>query len=157
MILTLFQPEIATNVGATIRNCACFGAGLHIIEPCGFPLKQKDIRRVGMDYGNLVDPVSHASWEKFYESPARRQGRLILLSTKADMSLYDFAFEEHDILMLGQESAGVPKEVAAATDAQLHIPLAPQARSLNVAVAGAVALAEAHRQFRGDNSGANLD
>jgi tRNA (cytidine/uridine-2'-O-)-methyltransferase len=148
MKLVLFQPEIAANVGACIRNCVCFGAELHIIEPCGFPLKQKDIRRVGMDYGALTEPHYHASWPRFVESPARSSGRLVLMTTKASQSLNDFAFTADDLLLIGQESAGVPPYVVEEAEAAVRIPLAPEARSLNMAVAGAVSLFEAQRQLQ---------
>lgn len=147
MKLILFQPEIAPNAGACIRNCACFGAELHIIEPCGFPLKARDLTRAAMDYRALAEPELHASWEEFCQSDLRRSGRLVLLSTKAEMPVHDFAFGENDMLLLGQESAGVPENVREACDGALRIPLAPGARSLNMATAGAIALSEARRQL----------
>jgi tRNA (cytidine/uridine-2'-O-)-methyltransferase len=145
--LVLFQPEIAQNAGAAIRAAACFGAGLDIIEPCGFPADAKGLRRAAMDYGALAAPVLHASWPAFHVSPERKTGRLILLSTKATQSLWEFRFEFSDLLMIGQESAGVPDDVRAACDAGLVIPIAPGARSLNAAASGAIALAEARRQL----------
>lgn len=145
MRLVLYQPDIAANVGAAIRVAACFGAGLDIIEPCGFPMKQRELRRAAMDYGALAPPVPHDSWEAWTES---RVGRTILLTTRADMALYDFTFEAGDALLIGRESAGVPDAVHAAADARLSIPMAPGARSLNMAVSAAVALAEAQRQLR---------
>jgi len=146
MRLVLFQPEIAANVGAALRTATCFGAEVDIIEPCGFPLGAKDLRRAAMDYADAAAPVIHGSWGKFLiKQPSK--SRLILLSTKAEHSIWDFQFREDDALLLGQESAGVPDNVrAAATDA-VKIPLAEIARSLNVSVAAAVALAEARRQI----------
>jgi tRNA (cytidine/uridine-2'-O-)-methyltransferase len=145
--LVLFQPEIAQNAGGAIRVAACFGAGVDIIEPCGFPPDARGLRRTAMDYGALAAPVLHASWPAFRVSPERKTGRLILLSTKATQSLWNFRFELSDLLMIGQESAGVPEDVRAACDAGLVIPIAPGARSLNAAASGAIALAEARRQL----------
>lgn len=145
MRLSLYQPDIPQNVGAAIRAAACFGAGLDIIEPCGFPLNAREIKRVAMDYDALSPPVVHRGWDAFRESYA--QTRIILLTTKADYSLWDFAFRKSDILLLGRESEGAPDHVHEAAAARLRVPMAPGARSLNIAVAGAVALAEMRRQL----------
>lgn len=147
MRLVLYQPDIPQNVGAAIRAAACFGAALEIVEPCGFPLDGRAVKRAAMDYGALTEIGRHASWEAFLESPARASGRLILLTTGTDRTIYDCAFEQTDLVMLGRESAGAPEAVHAAADIRATIPLAPGARSLNVVVAGAVALAEARRQL----------
>jgi tRNA (cytidine/uridine-2'-O-)-methyltransferase len=147
MRLALFEPDIAQNVGAAIRAAACFGAGIDVIGPCGFPVDSKELRRVAMDYAALAQPTVHDSWEGFIESPSRGAARLVLLTTGAKTSLWDFQFAPDDLLVLGRESAGVPQNVHDGADARLMIPMAPGARSLNVAVAGAVALAEARRQL----------
>ena len=146
MRLVLYQPEIAQNAGAAIRAAACFGAGIDIIEPCGFPADARGLKRAAMDYGALASPTLHASWSAFTASEARRSGRLILLSTKAATPISDFAFRGDDLVMIGQESAGVPEEVRAACDGAVRIPLAPGARSLNAATSGSIALAEMRRQ-----------
>jgi tRNA (cytidine/uridine-2'-O-)-methyltransferase len=146
MRLALYQPEIAQNVGAAIRAAACFGAGIDLIEPCGFPADARGLKRTAMDYGALAPPTLHSGWTAFAASEVRRAGRLILLSTRAAASIWDFDFRPSDILLIGQESAGVPGDVRAACDASVRIPLAPQARSLNAATAGAIALAEMRRQ-----------
>ncbi len=146
MRLALYQPDIPQNVGAAIRAAACFGAGIDIIEPCGFPLKAKEIRRVAMDYGALAPPVAYSGWAAFEQEKKATLARVILLTTRADKTIWDFAFAKDDILLMGRESAGAPDEVHEAADARLIIPLAPGARSLNVAVAAAVALSEARRQ-----------
>lgn len=146
MRLALYQPDIPQNVGAAIRAAACFGARLEIIEPCGFPLDSKAIRRVAMDYGALASPTAHSGWAAFLASVAANS-RIVLLTTKAEATIWEFAFEPDDILLMGRESAGAPDEVHAAADARLRIPLAPDARSLNIHVAAAVALAEARRQI----------
>jgi len=146
MRLALYQPDIPQNVGAAIRTAACFGAGLDIIGPCGFPLDGRQIRRVAMDYGALAPPTAHASWAAFAESVAENGARLILLTTRAEETIWDFRFKPADTLLMGRESAGAPEAVHDRADARLKIPLAPGARSLNIAVAAAVALAEARRQ-----------
>ena len=146
MRLVLYQPEIAQNAGAGIRAAACFGAGVDIIEPCGFPPDAKGLKRAAMDYGAIAPPTLHSSWRAFSHSVERRSGRLILLSTKGTAALWDFAFAETDLLLIGQESAGVPDEVRAACDSLIRIPIASRARSLNAAAAGAIALAEMRRQ-----------
>lgn len=146
MRLVLYQPEIAQNAGAAIRAAACFGAGIDIIEPCGFAADARGLKRAAMDYGALASPVLHRSWREFEGSAERRSGRLILLSTRTDSTLWNFAFIAADLVMIGQESAGVPDEVRAACDAAVRIPMAPGARSLNAAASGAIALAEMRRQ-----------
>lgn len=142
MKLALYQPEIARNVGATIRVCACFAAELHVIEPCGFPWKQREIARVALDY--RAEVIRHRDWAAFR---AAVDGRLLLMTTRGDVAHSDFSFSDRDILLLGQESQGVPDRLHHEVDARLRIPLAPGARSLNVSVAGAVGLAEAARQL----------
>lgn len=144
MRLALYQPDIPQNVGAAIRAAACFGAGLDVIEPCGFPLDSREVRRVSMDYGVAAAPVAHSGWNAFLETTG--SARLILLTTKAEATIWDFAFRPDDILLMGRESAGAPDEVHTRADARLRIPLAAGARSLNIAVAAAVVLAEARRQ-----------
>lgn len=141
--LALYQPEIAANVGACIRISACFDSQLHIIEPCGFPWKKRDIERVALDYGALSSPIRHRDWENFRESAP---GRLVLLTTKASLSHTELEWQENDILLLGQESAGVPTFIHNEVDARVIIPIAANARSLNMAVSGAIALSEARRQ-----------
>ena len=151
MRLALYQPEIPQNAGAAIRAAACFGAGLDIIEPCGFPPDAKGLKRAAMDYGALAPPRLHASWPAFVASPeragGRAGGRLLLLSTKGDRPISDFEFRSGDVVLTGQESAGVPEFVWEECDAALFIPIAPGARSLNAATAGAIALAEMRRQI----------
>lgn len=146
MRLVLFQPEIAGNVGAAIRAAACFGAGVDIVEPCGFPPDDRALKRAAMDYGALAAPVRHASWTAYLESAERRAGRLVLLTTKAATAIWDAALTESDLFIIGQESAGVPAAVREACALAVRIPIATGARSLNAATASAIALAEARRQ-----------
>lgn len=147
MRLALYQPEIAQNAGAAIRICACFRTALDIIEPCGFPYGDKAMKRAAMDYPSIAEVTSFPSWPAYLESPAAGQSRLVLLSTKADLSLWNHGFLPTDIVVVGQESAGVPAAVRERCDVTLKIPIAAGARSLNVAVAAAIALAEAQRQL----------
>ncbi|MDQ3077304.1 MAG: tRNA (cytidine(34)-2'-O)-methyltransferase [Pseudomonadota bacterium] len=143
MRIALFQPEIAGNVGAVMRLGACFGVAVDLIEPMGFAWDDKRVRRSAMDYIDHVEVARHAGFEAFR---AATSGRLILLTTKAEASLYDFTFEPGDTLLFGQESAGVPTAIAAACDAALRIAIRPQVRSLNLATSAAIALGEALRQ-----------
>jgi tRNA (cytidine/uridine-2'-O-)-methyltransferase len=152
MRLALYQPDIPQNAGAMIRLGAALGVGLDIIEPCGFLLTDRGLKRAGMDYLKSADIRRHESWGRFradFATPAR----LLLLTTKGDMTYTDFAFQAGDTLLVGQESAGVPAGVHDAADARLLIPLQAGMRSLNVAQAAAMVLGEALRQtggFRGD-------
>ncbi|GJL90737.1 tRNA (cytidine(34)-2'-O)-methyltransferase [Hyphococcus sp.] len=148
MRLALYQPDIPQNVGAAIRAAACFGAQIDVIEPCGFPLDSREVRRVAMDYGSSASPKAHSGWQAFLETIA--DSRLILLTTAAEETIWRFEFSPGDIILMGRESAGAPDEVHAAAHARLRIPLAPGVRSLNVHVAAAVTLAEARRQIGWD-------
>ena len=143
MRLALFQPDIPQNTGTLMRLAACFNLPVDIIEPCGFIFNDQKMRRAGMDYLDIVDYTRHDSWEKFY---ARRQGRIVLLTTKGSEPYQKFTFRNDDILLLGRESAGVPDFVHQAADARLRIPMRPETRSINVAVSGAIVLGEALRQ-----------
>ena len=149
MFLVLYQPDIPQNAGALIRLGACFGVTVEIIEPCGFLFSDQGLKRAGMDYLDRANLIRHASWPAWLECKRERPGRLVLLTTKATLAYTAFAFEAHDTIMLGRESAGVPDEVHAAADARLRIPLMPDMRSLNVAQAGAMVLGEALRQTNG--------
>ena len=144
MRIAAYQPDIALNVGALIRLCACLDAGLDVIEPCGFPFSVTAVRRSAMDYADLVEIRRHASWEAFN---AHRDGRLILLTTAGATAHWDLDYRMDDILLVGRESAGAPPEVHAAADARVKVPMATGARSLNVAMAAAIVLAEAQRRM----------
>lgn len=146
MRLVFFQPDIPQNLGGAIRLSACFAAPLDIIEPCGFPLTDRALKRASLDYGSLATLTRHDSWPAYVSAP--QDGRLVLFTTKGATDLWDFRFEANDRLMFGRESAGVPDAVAAAADARVRIPLQDGARSLNVTVSAGIALAEAIRQTR---------
>ena len=149
MRLVAFEPDIPQNLGALIRIAACFGAGLDVIEPCGFPFSTKEVKRVAMDYAKLVELRAHTSWNAFLSDRPRR---VILLTTQTKDTIYDYRFAPGDALLLGRESVGAPQAVHENADARLTIPIAPEARSLNVAVAAAIVLSEAQRQMRDLNA-----
>src|SRR5687767_15272584 len=117
MRLCLFEPEIAGNVGAVMRLGACMGVPVDLIEPMGFDWDDKRVRRTAMDYIDHVDVSRHASFDAFR---ATTPGRLILFTTKGDRSPYEFDFRSNDILLFGNESGGVPADVAAMSDAKLR-------------------------------------
>ena len=146
MRLALYQPDQAGNVGTILRLAACLQVPLDIIEPCGFPWNDRALRRAGMDYAEIANVTRHAGWEMF---AARLPGRLILLTTAAKARFDAAHFAGDDTLLLGSESAGVPAEVHDRADLRLRIPQAAGTRSLNIAVAGGIALAEALRQVKG--------
>lgn len=149
MRFALYQPDIPGNTGSLLRIGACLGLEVHIIEPAGFVLDDKRLRRAGMDYTELAGLVRHQNWAHFIENAQSRGDRLVLLTTQGDTAYTDFAFSPEDTLLLGSESAGVPPEVHQAVDARIVIPMAIQARSLNVAVAAAMVAGEALRQTTG--------
>lgn len=144
MRLALYQPDIPQNTGTILRLAGCLGLGVDIIEPCGFLLDDRRLRRSGMDYLAAVDMVRHRSWHEF--RTARGGHRLVLLTTCGNLSHLDFAYRPDDVLLLGRESAGAPPEVHAAAAAEVRIPMARGNRSLNVAVAAAIVAGEALRQ-----------
>ena len=147
MQLALFEPDIPQNLGAFIRLAACLDIPLHIIEPCGFPVDDKRMRRASLDYYDLATLIRHPSWAAFRRD--RPEGRLVLLTTAGAVPLPQARFEASDILLLGRESAGVPSEVHEAAGLRVRVPLKKGARSLNVALAGAMVLSEALRQTSG--------
>lgn len=142
--LTLYQPDIPQNLGASMRLCACFDTTLHIIEPCGFPFDEKRIKRAGMDYTQHVDIHRHNDWEHFKQNI---KGRTIVLSTKAEHSIYNFNFQPDDTIIMGRESAGLPDEIHNNANHRLIIPMSEGMRSLNVAMSAAIVLSEARRQY----------
>lgn len=148
MRLALFQPDIPQNTGTLLRLAACMGIGVDIIEPCGFVLDDKRMRRAGMDYLDQVDLVRHNSWTAFQQAKKEAGGRILLLSTKAADLYTDFEYQNDDTLLLGRESQGVPDDVHDAADARLIIPMVPGMRSINVAISGAMVLGEGLRQTR---------
>jgi tRNA (cytidine/uridine-2'-O-)-methyltransferase len=148
MEIALFQPDIPQNTGTILRLCACLDVGAHIIEPAGFPISDRAFRRAGMDYLDQVRLTRHISWSNFEEWRREKGFRLVLFTTKGAASYLDFGYQASDILLFGRETVGVTDEVVAAADFRLKIPIQEGLRSLNVAMAAAMAVGEAIRQTR---------
>jgi tRNA (cytidine/uridine-2'-O-)-methyltransferase len=146
MQIALFQPDIPPNTGTILRLCACLDVTAHIIEPAGFAVSDRAFRRAGMDYLDQVTLIRHDSWEKFETWRREEHYRLVLFTTKGAVSYLDFRYSASDILLFGRETVGVPDAVQAAADARLKIPIKSGLRSLNVAMAAAMAVGEALRQ-----------
>lgn len=149
MHLALYQPDIHANTGAIVRLAACLACPCHIIEPAGFDPSERAFRRAGLDYIDRAEVHRHASFAAFEAWRAQASRRLVLLTTSGERSHLNFAYRGDDVLMLGRETAGVPEAVHGTADARLRIPMAADTRSLNVALAAAIALAEALRQTDG--------
>lgn len=147
--LAAYQPDIPQNTGALIRLCAGFDVPLDLIEPFGFIWDERKIKNSAMDYFDMAKIHRHTSWDRFCQNYNTQ--RLVLLSTKASVPYTEFQFAPGDILLLGRESAGVPPEIHAQITNRVVIPMAPHARSFNVAMAGAIILSEALRQLRGEH------
>jgi len=143
MRVILYQPEIAGNVGAILRSCACFDVGLTLIEPCGFPLGDKRMRRAAMDYAVPGGLQTALDWEAYCKE---NSGRNVLMTTKGATPLQGFTFKADDNLIFGAEGSGVPEFVHASVDARVVIPMTVGARSLNLSNSVAVTLFEALRQ-----------
>ncbi|HEX8512453.1 MAG TPA: tRNA (cytidine(34)-2'-O)-methyltransferase [Allosphingosinicella sp.] len=143
MRLALFQPDQAGNVGSILRLAACLGVAVDIIEPCGFPFSDRALRRAGMDYAEIAEVTRHSGWEAFEAGLA---GRLVLFTTAGALPLPHARFEARDTLLFGSESRGVPEAVHARADLRVRIPQVEGTRSLNLAVAAGIGLAEAVRQ-----------
>ena len=148
MRIALYQPDIPQNAGTILRLCACFGIEAHIIDPAGFPATDRAFRRAGMDYLDAVTMKRHRSWLDFEAWRRIERSRLVLFTTAGSVSSLEFSYQAGDILLFGRESAGVPPEVHATADARLLIPIRTGLRSLNVAVAAAMAVGEAMRQTK---------
>ena len=143
MRIALFEPDIAGNVGTMLRTAACLGVAVDLIEPMGFAWSDRALARAGMDYARGAEVRRHADWDAF---TATLSGRIVLLTTRGATPLPAAVFRSDDVLLLGSEGAGVPDSVHDRADLRVAIPLRPGFRSLNVAVAGAIALGEALRQ-----------
>ena len=143
--IALYEPDIPQNTAAIIRTCACLGAKLEIIEPCGFHLSDKRFKRVVMDYMNWDKIEIHQSSDKFFE--AKKNRRIVLMSTKASLSYLKFKFEKEDTILFGRESAGVPESIHQSIKNRLKIPMNENTRSLNIASSVAIVLAESLRQI----------
>lgn len=144
MRIALYEPEIAGNVGAVLRLGACMGASVDLIEPMGFVWDDRRVRRAAMDYIDHVAVTRHAGFDAFKATLGG--ARLVLFTTKAVLSPYDFAFRADDVLLFGKESAGVPAAVFEACNEKLRIPMRAEVRSMNLASSAALVLGEALRQ-----------
>ena len=144
--IALYQPDIAGNTGTILRLAACLGLAVDVIEPAGFDLSDRNLRRAGMDYLSSVQLTRHIDWRHFEEWRAGTGRRLVLASTKAAGIYTDFSYRPNDILLFGRESAGVPDHVHETADGRVLIPMQPGQRSINVAMAAAMVAGEALRQ-----------
>ena len=142
--VALYEPDIPQNTAAIVRLCACFGARLDIIEPCGFFLSDKRFKRVVMDYINKCKIKSFKDFTEFKKD--KKNERIILMTTKAKKKYFDFKFNKNDTILFGRESAGVPQLVHKSVDYKLIIPIQKKARSLNIVSSVAITLAEALKQ-----------
>ena len=142
--IALYEPDIPQNTAAIIRTCACLGAKLEIIEPCGFLLTDKRFKRVVMDYMDFEQIEFYNSSDKFFE--AKKNQRIVLMTTKWSISYTNFEFNSEDTILFGRESAGVPESVHKLIKNRLKIPMNENARSLNIASSVAIVLAESLRQ-----------
>ncbi|MDX3926894.1 MAG: tRNA (cytidine(34)-2'-O)-methyltransferase [Shinella sp.] len=144
--IALYQPDIPGNTGTILRLAACLGVGVDIIEPAGFDLSDRNLKRAGMDYLAAVTLKRHITFERFEEWRRTVGRRLVLASTKAAGRYTDFVYRPDDILLFGRESAGVPDAVHALADARVLIPMVEGQRSINVAMSAAMIAGEALRQ-----------
>ena len=144
--IALYEPDIPQNTAAIIRTCACLGAKLEIIEPCGFLLSDKRFKRVVMDYMDLEKIEFYQSSEKFFEE--KQNQRIVLMTTKGSISYTKFKFKSDDTILFGRESAGVPEKVHQIIDNRVKIPMNDKVRSLNIASSVAIVLAESLRQIK---------
>ena len=144
--IALFEPDIPQNTAAIIRTCACLGAKLEIIEPCGFLLSDKRFKRVVMDYMNEKEIKFYKSSDDFFES--KKNQRIVLMTTKASLPYTEFEFDKNDTILFGRESAGVPDNIHKIVKDRLKIPMKNSMRSLNIASSVAIILAESLKQTK---------
>lgn len=146
MRIALYQPDQAGNVGTILRLAACLGTEVDLVEPCGFPFSDRALKRAGMDYASIANVTRHKDWDAFTEA---QTGRIVLFTTSGSRRIDEARFDGDDILLFGSESAGVPPHVHEEAGLRVRIPQAAGTRSLNIAVAAGIALAEALRQTNG--------
>lgn len=145
--IALYQPDIPGNTGTILRMAACFDLEVHVIEPAGFDLSDRALKRAGMDYLEQATLHRHLNWQAFVEDCRTKSRRIILFSTKSETSYARFKFQPNDMLLFGRESSGVSDQVRLHADSQLVIPMRPDRRSLNLALSVAMATGEALRQL----------
>ena len=148
MRIALFEPDIPQNTGNVFRLGACLGIPVDIIEPTGFIIDDKRLKRASMDYYSYLDLKKHLSWEKFYNWSIKNKYRLILLTTKSNKSCYNYVFRPNDIILFGRESAGVPQSVHDSVDDRLKIPMVKGPRSINLSSSVAIVAGEMLRQLK---------
>ena len=148
MRIALFEPDIPQNAGNIFRLGACLGIPIDIIEPAGFVIDDKRLKRASMDYYDYLDLTKHVSWEKFYEWSKNNSYQLILLTTKSQKSYYDYKFQAKDIILFGRESAGVPDYVHEAVYERLTIPMIKGPRSINLSSSVSMVAGEMIRQLK---------
>ena len=144
--LALYKPDIPQNTASIIRLSACLGVKIHIIEPCGFNINDPRFKRVVMDYIGVSSIILYETFEKFIET--NRESTVVLMTTHAKKSLYNFKFKKNDIILLGRESKGVPNNIHKMINHKLKIPMTNKARSLNVSITASISLSEALRQIK---------
>lgn len=145
--IALYQPDIAGNTGTILRMGACLGIAVDIIEPAGFDLSDRALKRAGMDYLEMAVVTRHLDFARFEQWRRAEGRRLVLFSTTAALPYTEFEFADGDVLLFGRESAGVPDHVHESADARLLIPMRGGGRSLNLAVTAAMAAGEAMRRL----------
>ena len=148
MRIALFEPDIPQNAGNIFRLGACLNIPIDIIEPTGFVIDDKKLKRASMDYHDYLDLTKHLSWEKFHDWSLQQSYRLILLTTKSQKSYYDYKFQSKDIILFGRESAGVPKYVHEVVNERLTIPMVEGPRSINLSSSVSIVAGEMVRQLR---------
>lgn len=149
-LIALYQPDIPGNTGAILRLGACMGIGIHIIGPAGFDLSDKALKRAGMDYIEVAALTRHDGWEEFEQWRSSLGHRLVLMTTKSDISYTDNTVQTlkpRDVVLFGRESVGAPERVHEAADLRLTIPMAEGRRSLNLAMSVAMVAGEINRRF----------
>ena len=145
--IALYQPDIPQNTGSIMRLAACFGFTLHIIEPAGFLIDDKRLKRVAMDYVAYLELVRHESWNKFYSWSRAQSKRILLATTKARQSYLDVEYQPNDVIIFGRESSGVPDKVHDKSDVRIRIMMQNNIRSFNVSNSCAIIMSEAIRQI----------
>lgn len=145
--LALFQPDIPQNTGTILRMAACLGIAVDIIEPAGFDVSDRNLRRAGLDYLDHVIIERHVSWGQFEERRQADGRRLVLATVTGAIPYTEFSFSPQDIILMGRESAGVPEAVHAAADGRIFVPMQAGMRSLNIAVSAAMIVGEGLRQI----------
>ena len=147
MRIALFEPDIPQNAGNIFRLGACLGIPVDIIEPAGFVIDDKRLKRASMDYYDYLELKKHLSWEKFYEWSKDNSYRLILLTTKSKKSYFDYKFQSNDIILFGKETAGVPETIHNTVNNKITIPISSQTRSLNLATSVAIVVSSIKADF----------